>query len=246
MGTLKSSKSHALAANQGTKEQQGQSSNNNSKDKKQKNSEEKKDQISIYSKTNIDTPSSKGDKPEKEKVKCAYCKRPVHDEHKCLQKQLDHLTYILEKNNISVPESFKQSSNEGSNKKKENSKGKGKGKAFFAVASSPSTWVLDSCASHHMASSKEEIASLEPCTMPSILMGDNTLVEVCGRGSVDVGDGTFHDVPYVPSLSTNLLSVHQITHTSLGKGVEFTLDSVEIRELHNDSTIAVGRVDHQS
>ena len=28
MGTLKSSKSHALAANQGTKEQKGQSSNN--------------------------------------------------------------------------------------------------------------------------------------------------------------------------------------------------------------------------
>ena len=43
MGTLKSSKSHALATNQGTKEQKGQSSKNNSKDKKQKNSKEKKD-----------------------------------------------------------------------------------------------------------------------------------------------------------------------------------------------------------
>ena len=84
MGILKSSKSHALAANQGTKEQQGQSSNNNSKDKKQKNSEEKKDQMLISSKATIDTPSSKGDKPKKEKVKCAYCKRPGHDEHKCL------------------------------------------------------------------------------------------------------------------------------------------------------------------
>ena len=124
MGTLKSSKSHALVANQGTKEQKGQSSNNNSKDKKQKNSKEKKDQILVASKATIDTPSSKGDKPKKEKVQCAYCKRPGHDEHKYLKKQIDHLTQILEKNNISVPESTKQSSNEGSNKAKENNKGK--------------------------------------------------------------------------------------------------------------------------
>ena len=124
MGTLKSSKSHALAANQGTKEQKWQSSNNNSKDKKQKNSKEKKDQILVASKATIDTPSSKGDKPKKEKVQCAYCKRPSHDEHKCLKKQIDHLTHILEKNNINVPESIKQSSNEGSNRLKENSKGK--------------------------------------------------------------------------------------------------------------------------
>ncbi len=82
--------------------------------------------------------------------------------------------------------------------------------------------------------------------MPSILMGDNTLVEVCGRGSINVEDGTFHDVPCVPSLSTNLLSVHQITHTGLGKKVEFTPNSVEIHELHNDSTVAVGRENHQS
>jgi len=80
--------------------------------------------------------------------------------------------------------------------------------------------------------------------MPSILMGDDTLIEVCGRGSVDVGDGTFHGVLCVPSLSTNLLSVYQITHTGSGKQVEFTSDSVEMRELHSGSTVTVGRVDH--
>ena len=63
MGTLKSSKLHALATNQGTKEQKGQGSNNNSKDKKQKNSKEKKDQILVASKATIDTPYSKDDKP---------------------------------------------------------------------------------------------------------------------------------------------------------------------------------------
>ena len=59
-----------------------------------------------------------------------------------------------------------------------------------------------------MASSKEELASLEPCTMPSILMGDDTPIEVCGRGSVNVGDDTFNDVLCIPSLSTNLLLVY--------------------------------------
>ena len=82
--------------------------------------------------------------------------------------------------------------------------------------------------------------------MPSILMSDDTPIEVCGRGFVDLGHGTFHDVLCVPSLSTNLLSVYQITHTGLGKQVEFTLDSMEIHELHNDSIVAVGREDHQS
>ena len=122
---------------------------------------------------------------------------------------------------------------------------KGKGKALVAVVSSPYTWVLDLGASHHMASSKEELASLEPCTMPSILMGDDTPVEVCGRGYVDVGDGTFNDVLCVPSLSTNLLSVYQIIHTGLGKWVEFTPNSMEIHELYNDSIVTIGRVDHQ-
>ena len=107
-----------MAANQGTKKQKGKSSNNKSKDNKQKNSKEKKDQILVASKATIDTPSSKGDKPKKEKVQCVYCKRPGHDEHRCLKKQIDYLTHILEKNNISVPKSIEQSLNEGSNKAK--------------------------------------------------------------------------------------------------------------------------------
>lgn len=36
--------------------------------------------------------------------------------------------------------------------------------------------------------------------MPTILMGDDTPVEVHGKGYVDVGEGTFEDVLCVPSL----------------------------------------------
>lgn len=95
-----------------------------------------------------------------------------------------------------------------------------------------------------MASSQESFASLEPCTMPAILMGDDTPVEVHGRGSVDVGEGTFQDVLCVPSLSNNLLSIYQITHIGSGKRVEFTPDNVAISELHDGSTVVVGKADH--
>ena len=53
------------------------------------------------------------------------------------------------------------------------------------------------------------------------------------------GDGTFHNVLCVPSLSTNLLLVYQITHIGLGKRVEFTPNLVEIRELCSDSTLTL-------
>lgn len=101
------------------------------------------------------------------------------------------MTHILEKNNLSVHDSIKQSSEEGSHKAKENRKGKGNGKALVAVASPSSTWVLDSGASHHFASTEDELESMEPCPMPSIWMGDDTPLEVCGRGYIDMGDGTF-------------------------------------------------------
>lgn len=82
--------------------------------------------------------------------------------------------------------------------------------------------------------------------MPSILLGDGTPAEVHGRGSVDVGEGTFQDVLCVPSLSTNLLYVYQITHTGSSKRVEFTPNTVVISEMPNGSTIAVGKANHQS
>ncbi|KAH9295237.1 hypothetical protein KI387_038825, partial [Taxus chinensis] len=97
-----------------------------------------------------------------------------------------------------------------------------------------------------MASSHMEFTSLEPCDMSTIQLGDNTSTQVFGRGSIEVSGGTFNNVLSIPSLSTNLLSVYQITHLSQGMRVEFTPDSVYVRELHSDTIIAVGVVDHQT
>ena len=59
-------------------------------------------------------------------------------------------------------------------------------------------------------------------------MGNNTYMKVCGKVSISMGEGTFNDVLCVPSLTTNILSIYQITHGAQGKTVEFTLDYVYI------------------
>lgn len=68
-----------------------------------------------------------------------------------------------------------------------------------------------------------------PSRVPHIFIGDDTQVEVEGKGSVDMHDGRFENIIYVPNLSTNLLSIYQITHYGDGKKVEFRLDSVVVK-----------------
>ena len=53
-----------------------------------------------------------------------------------------------------------------------------------------------------MASSMDMFSSIEPCNSPPILMGNNTYIKVCGKGSIPMGEGTFNDVLCVPSLTT--------------------------------------------
>eukprot|EP01018_Ginkgo_biloba_P008326 Gb_20346 [translate_table: standard] len=165
-----------------------------------------------------------------------------------MKKQIDHLSHLLEKNNIGVPDSIKQSSSSQDSSKAKDKNDKVKGKVLVVVASSLSTpsWVIDSGASHHMGSSQVYFSSLEPYDMSSITLGDDTPAIVLGRGSVEVEGGTFTNVLSVPSLSTNLPSVYQITHLGEGMRIQFSLDSIEIRMLHINTTIAVGNANHQS
>ena len=151
MGALKSSKPEALIAGNG----KPQASMNNKEKKQTKKDKEKKKEQKIESSKNNTITSSNNGKPKREKVKCAYCKKNGHDEHKCMKKQIDHLSHLLEKNNIGVPDSIKQSSSSQDSSKGKDTKDKGKGKALVAVASSSSSpsWVIDSGASHHMGSS---------------------------------------------------------------------------------------------
>jgi hypothetical protein len=92
---------------------------------------------------------------------------------------------------------------------------------------------------------KEEFfSSLSPYSRPPILMGDDTPVAIAGEGRVEIHNGSFENALHVPKLSMNLLSVYQIVQK--GKKFEFTSDSVSVINMHDNSIIAIGEVDHKS
>ena len=79
-----------------------------------------------------------------------------------------------------------------------------------------------------MGSSKGDFSSLKQSQVPQIFMGDDTKMEFEGKGHVEVENGELKNVLYVPNISSNLLSVYQITHLRDGHKVEFLLDSVMV------------------
>jgi hypothetical protein len=95
-----------------------------------------------------------------------------------------------------------------------------------------------------MEEKEEFLSSLSPCSRPPILMGDDTPLPVAGEGTVELHNGSFENVLHVPNISMNLLSVYHITHK--GKKVEFTSDSVSVIDMHDNSIISIGEVDHKS
>lgn len=257
MGILKASKSQALVANQGNKGNQGK--DNSNKKKWQSKPKEK----APSSPQQRDSFSSKRENSQKrERPTCAYCKKIGHEEHHCHSKKIDELTHIIKKHNIDLPKVYKK--DDSSTSTSSHSKGKGqafmastsgkthsfgtrKGKALCATISHDSKrWLLDSGASHHMASSQSMFSTFEPCTMPQILMGNHTYKDVIGKGSIGIGDNSFNNVLCVPHLTNNLLSIYQITHSATKRVVEFTPDSVFIRDMETRAIIATRVVDHAS
>jgi hypothetical protein len=95
-----------------------------------------------------------------------------------------------------------------------------------------------------METTKDIIYFVIACMGPLILMGDDSLVELTGKGRVELDHGSFENVLHVPQLSVNVLSVFD--YTGSGKKVEFTRDSVSIFDMQNNSKISVGEVNHKS
>ena len=107
-------------------------------------------------------------------------------------------------------------------------------------------WVLDSGPTHHMGASSEHFSFLKPSPVPYIYVENDTQVEVKGKGNVELDNGVFKDVPHVPNLSTNLLSIYQITQYGCGKKLEFLPDSVVMKNLKDYSMVAIGKVNHET
>jgi hypothetical protein len=163
-----------------------------------------------------------------------------HEESACMKKQIDLMAHTLQQNNLGnfILEGVKKE------KEEDHSPKKGNHHALVAINSSSDSWIIDSSASHHMVAKDELFSSLSPCSRPPIIMGDDTPVAVEGEWRVELYNGSFENVLHVPNISMNLLSVYQIAQK--GKKVEFTSDSVSLIDMHDNSIIAIGEVDHKS
>ena len=92
-----------------------------------------------------------------------------------MKKQIDMLTQLLEKNNISLPDCSKK--REGGS----NSEDRERVNALVAGTSRSPRFIIDYGASTHMVLKKETFSSLDMSKGPPIVLGDDSLMTVWGR-----------------------------------------------------------------
>ena len=107
--------------------------------------------------------------------KCTYCSKGNHFERSYMKKQIDMLTQILEKNNISLPDSSKK--REGGS----NLEYRERVHALVAGTSSSPIFIIDFGASRHMVSTKDAFSSLYMSKGPPIVLGDDSLTNSLGK-----------------------------------------------------------------
>jgi hypothetical protein len=185
------------------------------------------------------TSAPTGDKGEKYKSKntnrhCNFCDKDGHDESKCFKK-MTSLEATMKKHNISIDSTS-------------SSHGHALSTCGFSFNSNSTTtsssdeWLIDSGASYHMAKDKAIFSALNECNTKKVFVGDDRSLSVVGSGTVQVDNGHFNDVLCVPSLSCNLLSVYQITHSGEGKTVEFSPHQVVIKDLKYPKHVLATRI----
>ena len=124
---------------------------------------------------------------------------------------MDMMAQILEKNNTSLPDGARKK--EGGS----NSENKDRFHALVAIYFVPSSIIVDSGSSRHMDSIQDYFSALHPYNGPSILMGDDSNIPSKGISMINLENGYFNNVLYVPDIATNLLSVYQMKHTGFSK-----------------------------
>ena len=117
---------------------------------------------------------------------------------------------------------------------------------MVAGTSSSPSFIIDSGASKHMVSTKDTFSFIDMSKGTPIFLGDDSLTDSLGQGRIDLDQGKFNNVLCVPSLSSNILSVYQMTHIGSPNKVIFSHDDVEITEISNGKVIAKGVVNHTS
>ena len=106
--------------------------------------------------------------------------------------------------------------------------------------------LIESRVFNHMMAERDSFSSLETDKSIPIHMGDDSTIISEGQGMVDLENGFFSNVLYVPSLASNILSVYQMTHTGVPKRVSFSPNDVEITELASRKLIAKVLANHHA
>ena len=118
-----------------------------------------------------------------------------------MKKKLDEATSLLERNHINLPKSFQRRDQQDQEPRHE------KGHALMASTSKSKALLFDSRALNHMMVERDSFSSLETDKSIPIHMGDDSTIILEGQGTVDLENGFFSNVLYVPSMASNLLSV---------------------------------------
>ncbi len=167
---------------------------------------------------------------------CTHCGRANHDASKCWKLHPE----LAPKNTGKK----KEKTLDDSDKEEE------KAEALMAMNSHchrPSAWILDSGATQHMCCNRRAFKSLVQ-GQSTVFLGDGQSLQALGRGTVklslDASDGTVNPVEvqnvlYVPSLSTNLLSIRQMAKRRYQ--VIFK-DTIALIQRSDHSILAVGRL----
>ena len=145
IGALNISKPHVLTT-------QGSSKKNKQEKKGKKDQENKKEGKKKFTYESSIFKASKG---KKEKTKCSYCNKVFHPESSFMKNTIDLMSQTLEKHHL-------EHCILGNARKNISSK-RGNGHELLVISSSPDAWVLDSLATHHMASSDGIFSYLETC-----------------------------------------------------------------------------------
>ena len=74
----------------------------------------------------------------------------------------------------------------------------------------------------HVYFSKESFSYLQPYSGPSIIMGGDLEITTKWFGRIDLNNGYFNNVLFVPKIEENTFFVYQMTHTGSAKRVTFT------------------------
>jgi hypothetical protein len=75
-------------------------------------------------------------------------------------------------------------------------------------------------------------------------MGDNSSVEVTGKGRIELTNESFDNLMHVPKLSVKILSMYQMMNYGTEKKFIFTPNVMDICDMQTSSRVSTMEVNH--